>query len=699
MNEWIKGLCNKPRIKCSDCRHRKLAPFTEEIAYKHLAGDIVAGIYPLCKDEACHFLAADFDKSNWEDDVTAFLRTCELMKVPAYIERSRSGNGAHVWIFFETAITASLARKMGFVLLTETMQSGGMTDLQSYDRLFPNQDTMPEGGFGNLIALPLQKQARKMGNTEFLDSDFQPYPDQWFILSTIRKVTESTVKNVAEQYRENPEGNIGIQEFIIEPEEIRQTTLQIKTTQEKTAGTVQIILMNQLYIMKKHLASGMINRLMRLAAFKNPEFFRAQAIRMSTHDKPQIITCAENLPNALVLPRGCLEEVCAQLATFDYHFKITDKRETGAAISYTFSGTLTSDQQTAMNVLLQNEIGVLSAPTGFGKTVLGAYMIAQRKTNTLILVHRQELMEQWRERLSSFLDLPIKQIGMIGAGREKRTGNIDIAMLQSLNYRNEIKPYLKEYGQIIVDECHHISAVSFEQVMKKTAAKYILGLTATPIRKDGHHPIIFMQCGPIRHKIQTKHQIGQNNTEHLVMPRITLLTMPENQGKTKIHDLYAAIVADQHRNEMILQDIMEALQNGRKPLLLTERIEHLNFFKEALKTQVQNLIIFKGGMGKKERTTQKALMSAAKPDESRLIIATGKYIGEGFDDPELDTLFLAMPISWKGTLQQYVGRLHRNLASKKEVKVYDYVDINVPQLKRMYEKRISGYKALGYKLV
>ena len=440
----------------------------------------------------------------------------------------------------------------------------------------------------------------------------------------------------------------------------------------------------------------MINRLIRLAAFKNPEFFKAQSIRMSTHDKPRIITCADNLPNSLSLPRGCFEEVCSNLSFFDYKYSIIDKRESGNNILCDFNGTLTKEQQLAINILLQHEIGVLSAPTGFGKTVLGAYMIAQRKTSTLILVHRQELMEQWRERLSMFLNLPIKQIGIIGAGKDKRTGNIDIAMLQSLNYRNEIKTYVKNYGQIIVDECHHISAFSFEQVMKRTTAKYIVGLTATPIRKDGHHPIIFMQCGPIRHKVKTEYHLDQYNTEHVVLPRITSLTIQVASKKTEIHEIYAAIVAAKERNNMILQDIINALQKGRKPLLLTERIEHLSFFEESLKTQVKRLIIFKGGMGKKERNKQKKLMKTDSPDESRLIIATGKYIGEGFDDPELDTLFITMPISWKGTLQQYVGRLHRNLANKKEVIVFDYADINIPVLKRMYEKRLAGYKALGY---
>lgn len=698
VNEWIAGLCKKPKIKCSECNYRRLSPFTEEIVYKHLAGDIVVGLYPLCKDESCHFIAVDFDKSNWHEDVSAFLRTCYLMSISAYVERSRSGNGAHVWIFFENPVPAKLARKMGFVLLTETMRLGGMTDLQSYDRLFPNQDIMPEGGFGNLIALPLQKNARKIGNTEFIDTDFQPYPDQWFILSTIKKVPEHTIRTVAEQYKENPEGSIGISEFISEQDDIKQTTMQLQTEvmQKRTEGIIQIVMMNQLYIAKKHLAPTMINRLVRLAAFKNPEFFKAQSIRMSTHDKPRIITCADNLPNSLVLPRGCFEEVCSNLSSFDYKYSIIDKRESGNNILCDFNGTLTKEQQLSINILLQHEIGVLSAPTGFGKTVLGAYMIAQRKTSTLILVHRQELMEQWRERLSAFLDLPIKQIGIIGAGKNKRTGNIDIAMLQSLNYRNEIKAYVKNYGQIIVDECHHISAFSFEQVMKRTTAKYIVGLTATPIRKDGHHPIIFMQCGPIRHKVKTKYHLDQYNTEHVVLPRITSLTIQVGFEKTEIHEIYAAIVAAKERNNMILQDIINALQKGCKPLLLTERIEHLSFFEESLKTQVKRLIIFKGGMGKKERNKQKELMKTDSPDESRLIIATGKYIGEGFDDPELDTLFITMPISWKGTLQQYVGRLHRNLANKKEVIVYDYADINIPVLKRMYEKRLAGYKALGY---
>ena len=312
------------------------------------------------------------------------------------------------------------------------------------------------------------------------------------------------------------------------------------------------------------------------------------------------------------------------------------------------------------------------------------------------MVHRQQLLDQWHERLAMFLNLPAKSIGQIGGGKMERTGRVDIAVIQSLHRKEEVKDFVAEYGQVIVDECHHISAFTFEQVMKQVKAKYVVGLTATPTRKDGHHPIIYMQCGPSRFSMSARTMTETTPFEHKVIPRHTeFRTTPEVTDIT-IQDVYAALVDDAVRNEMIAADLLRAVQAGRSPLLLTGRTEHLQYFAAKLENAIKHVFVLKGGMGKKQRrTTAEALASVAE-GEPRVILATGSYIGEGFDDARLDTLFLAMPISWKGTLQQYVGRLHRLHDNKRVVQVYDYVDNQVPMLARMYERRLKGYGAIGY---
>ena len=327
---------------------------------------------------------------------------------------------------------------------------------------------------------------------------------------------------------------------------------------------------------------------------------------------------------------------------------------------------------------------------------VAAWLIANRKVNTLVLVHRQQLLDQWHERLAMFLNLPAKSLGQIGGGKMDRTGRVDIAVIQSLHRKEEVKDFVAEYGQVIVDECHHISAFTFEQVMKQVKAKYVVGLTATPTRKDGHHPIIYMQCGPARFSMSARTMTETSPFGHKVIPRYTeFRTRPELTDIT-IQDVYAALVDDAARNEMIAADLIRAVETGRSPLLLTGRTEHLQYFAARLENAVKHVFVLKGGMGKKQRRTIAEALASVAENQPRVILATGSYIGEGFDDARLDTLFLAMPISWKGTLQQYVGRLHRLHDNKRVVQVYDYVDDLVPMLARMYERRLKGYSAIGY---
>jgi len=665
----------------------------------HLSGRHTIGVYPLLPEETCFFLAADFDKDTWMEDAGAFLETCERMSVPAALERSRSGNGGHVWIFFEGPLQATMARKLGSAILTATMERLPRLGFESYDRFFPSQDTMPRGGFGNLIALPLQLGCREEGNTVFLDKRFNPYEDQWAFLSGIRKMKQREVEEIVLEARRMGR-IIGLRMSLTEEGVEDPWTLppsgakHEETIEGPFPDKVNIVRGNMVYIEKEGLPSAVINRLLRLAAFQNPEFYRAQAMRMSTFGKPRIISCAEDFGRHIGLPRGLLNEASAFFGAHGIRMEIKDERFSGVPLSVSFHGTLRPLQEKAANAIMEHDIGILSAPTAFGKTAVAAYLIAERKVNTLVLVHRKLLMDQWHERLRAFLEMAT---GQVGGGKNSKTGLIDIAMIQSLARKGIVSDIIAEYGQIIVDECHHVSAFSFEQVLKQAKARYVTGLTATPFRKDGHHPIIMMQCGPIRFRGDARKAACDRPFGHVVITRHTEFSMPGGSDDS-IQAVYTALMGDEKRNTMILDDILEVIEAGRVPLLLTERTGHVDEFAMMLKGFVKNILVIKGGMGKKKLKALMEQMASITEDEERVIIATGRCIGEGFDDSRLDTLFLAMPVSWRGTLQQYAGRLHRLHESKKEVRIYDYVDQKVPVLARMYEKRLRGYSALGYSI-
>ena len=701
--EWKKPLCGKPLAKCGNCRHRKFLPVTDEVIHHHLIGKHTVGVYPMLPDETCWFLAVDFDRNTWQEDARAFLTTCHKMALPAALERSRSGKGGHVWLFFKGPVPASMARKLGCAILTRTLEERHQLGLDSYDRFFPNQDTLPKGGFGNLIALPLQWGPRETGNSVFLNPEGDPYPDQWVFLSGLDRLPVETVETlVGEASRA---GKIISVRQIPTDEQLEEDPRPdfasgrrtIKPLPGPWPKQIRLVIKDLVYIEKEGLPPSILNALTQLAAFQNPEFYRAQAMRLPTFNLPRIIRCAEDFPQHIGLPRGCLEEVRLFLKDGGTAVTIDDQRNEPTPIGVHFRGELRPEQEEVARNVLGHENGILSAPTAFGKTVIAAWVIAQRKVSTLVLVHRKQLLDQWRDRLADFLDLPKNEIGQIGGGKGQPSGVIDVAVLQGLVRKGAVKDLVSEYSQVIVDECHHIPAFSFEQVLKKARARYVLGLTATPIRKDGHHPILFMQCGPLRYKGRAKKSVQDDPFEHVVLPRLTEFKLPPNKDLT-IQEIYNAMLFDQTRNDLIFDDLLIALEAGRSPLLLTERTEHLELLAGRLKNFARNMIILKGGMGKKQRTAISDQMKAIPDREERLILATGRYIGEGFDDARLDTLFLVMPISWRGTLQQYVGRLHRLHDNKRVVQVYDYVDKKVPMLMRMYNKRLIGYKDLGYKI-
>ena len=702
--EWNRLYCDKPRIKCGNCENREFLPLTDQTIYDHLTGKHTIGVYPLLPDDTCLLLAADFDKKSWQEDVVAFLNTCEELSVSAFLERSRSGNGGHVWIFFSKPIPASLARKLGCAILTRTMAKRHQIGFDSYDRLFPSQDTLPRGGFGNLIALPLQKHPREEGSSVFLDKTMQPFPDQWEFLSGVEKMQPSAVEAiVTKAMRAGEVIGVRMSQTSDEAEDDPWTLPPSGEKIEKPIKgilpkTIKAVYADLLYIKKEGLPSELLNRLVRLAAFQNPDFYKSQAMRLPTYNKPRIISCAEDFPNHIGLPRGCLKEADNLLDQLGVDLVIQDERTTGRPLRVGFKGKLRQPQKIAVKELRQYENGVLSAATAFGKTVIAAKLIAVRKRNTLILVHRRQLLDQWRQRLASFLGITESEIGQIGGGRKKITGRLDVGILQSLNHKGEINNIVADYGHVIIDECHHVSAFSFEQIMKKVKAKYILGLTATPVRKDGHHPIVIMQCGPIRFRVHAIDAAKARPFKHIMIPRLTGVQISPEKDQSSVQEIYKLLISDDDRNQLIAEDIIKAVQEGRSPLLLTERIDHLHILESLLSGKVDHLIILKGGMGKKQRTNLAEKLENISSGEERVLLATGRYIGEGFDDPRLDTLFLALPISWRGTLQQYAGRLHRMYGGKKEVHIYDYVDSQIPMLMRMYEKRLKGYKAIGYSI-
>jgi len=699
-NDFKPGICNKPKIKCTECKNSHFAPLDEEQIKNHLLGKHVLGLYPMTENDTCFLLAMDFDESTWGEDIKVVIKVCNDNNIPVYAERSRSGQGCHLWFFFEREMKASLARKFGTIILNLAMQACGNIKFDSYDRLFPSQDFLQKDGFGNLIALPLQKEAREQGNSVFIDANLNEIGDQWRYLAEVKRISDEFVT-----------GFCKLEMLIEASEENEKTDRKSKLDSIEKSDFPKAITLTRcsgLIVSKVGLSPKALFSIRRLATYANAEFYAKQAMRQSTFGTPRVTVLYDEDSENIILPRGLESDLVDKLNSAGVNYKTIDERNEGKIVNVDFKGNLTDHQSEALLKLSENTDGVLSATTGFGKTVIGAKIIAEKKCSTLILVHTKELAAQWKERLEQFLEIdeviekPRKNrsiIGQLGGGKNTINGIVDIAIMQSMFAQDKsVKQMIHQYGLVLVDECHHISSTNFNRILSATDAKYVYGLTATPIRKDGHHPIIFMQLGPIRYKVDAKQEAKKRDFEHFIVPRFTSTRMPlyKNQEEWHITEIYQHICESNYRNELIVSDVIRAIDSGRNPLVLTERTSHIEHLVKLMTNKDFEVIVLSGNLKTSQRKESLRKIRALEDNDRFVIIATGKLIGEGFDEARLDTLFMAMPIAWKGTIAQYAGRLHRKFEGKDEVLIYDYVDVHIPVLERMYHKRLTAYRSVGY---
>ena len=698
-NKFRPGVCNIREVPCGRCGNQSFKPLDEQAVYAHLTGPDVIGLYPLLPDNTCWLLAADFDGKSWDRDVAAFRDACRAEGVPVAIERSRSGNGGHAWIFFSQPVAAIDARRMGSFLITRAISARHTVDFSSYDRLFPNQDSMPKGGFGNLIALPLQHGPRRSGNSMFVDDDLVPFSNQWEYLAGIERMPAAKVEQIAERAHQSGQV-LGLGTGTSNrPDNMRRlagSSPGPRTSGAQLPSSINAVLDSKLRIPKAGLPSPVLSGLKRLAAFQNPEYYKRERMRLSVALTPRVIRCFGETRTHLELPRGCTAAATEFLKECGTKLQVTDRRESGSKIDAKFWGALTPDQAESQRAPANSETGILVAPPGSGKTVVAISLIASRKRNTLVLVNRGHLLDQWVNQLALFLDIEPEAIGRIGGGVRRKTGIIDVAMFQSVVRMGQVSDLIDGYGQVIVDECHHVSAFSYERVLSQVRSRFVAGFTATPRRRDGQDPITRMQMGPIVWESKADHMAAGLDVERKLIVRKTGFEYDGPDPEPPIQTIYGALQSDERRNELITSDIAKALSEGRSPIVLTERHIHLDLLAERLRKLADHVVVLKGGASAGARRKTLASLAGIRDDESRVLLAIGRYIGEGFDDSRLDTLFLTMPISWHGVVVQYTGRLNRPYPGKTELRVYDYADIEVPMLAGMFRRRLPGFRTVGF---
>ena len=693
-NEWVHGVCEKPRVKCSDCPNQNFPPLDHAAIHSHLIGRHTIGTYAIREDDSCIFLAADFDGDGWMQDIEEYRRAAEQMGISVGMERSRSGNGGHAWIFFASPVPAVLARRLGTLIVARATSFHWGMKLSTYDRFFPNQDTCPKGGFGNLIALPLQQEPRKSGNTLFLDDNFEPVSDQWAYLASLPKIDLAELQRLLEN---NFDAEKGIEPTESESLDLDESALNVIPQAVRRGdfkGTLKLLRNSQITIPLADVPTGLGAALKRLGTIANPLFYEKQRLRFPTINIPRFIFCGEEHDDRLLLPRGTLHDIEKLVSRAGGKVSITDRRPTPATADLSFIGTLSSTQSAAVDAMMGHVEGVLVAPPGAGKTVMACAAIARRSTHTLILVHRKQLLDQWSERLQTFLGISKNEIHILGKARY-HDAPVALGMFPTLARSEFPEALLAKYGHVIIDECHHVPAASFEAAMKRCTARYIFGLTATPNRKDGLQKILFLQCGPIRHRIDLDRSEEQSRT---VFVREFSLRLASEKDRLPIHQIWEHLIQSGERNRAIASDVSSALEEQRLCALLSDRKEHLSTLESLLREKLpeESICRIDGSTNQKLRTAiLNNLRSKACEGRPFVLLATASLLGEGFDMPELDTLFLTMPISFKGRLIQYAGRLHRFSEKKKPVRIYDYVEPDHPLTAQMYRKRITAYHKMG----
>ena len=734
-NNFWTNVCHKKikdGINCKNCKNRSYKTITKKDILNHLQGNAynasdVIGVYPLLSNGTCRFMVFDFDNHDkdaeekdfansddtWVEEVESMREICVLNGIEPLVERSRSGRGAHVWIFFDKPIAASLVRKFGFALLDKGAEQINLKSFKYYDRMLPAQDSLPEdSAVGNLIALPLQGKALQDGNSAFIDGNWNAYPNQWetlfnkprlsqeFLEEKIKEwsnIIDDIAANAAESDREKPWNRM--QHF----------------NKNDVEGKLHIILSNGIYVDNTNLKAAMQNRIRRMAAISNPVFYKNQAIGTSNYDTARWIYLGkDHLSGYIQIPRGLQDELWENIKQADIDYEMEDERQQGRKINVDFKGELRPEQDKALKELIRYDNGILHAATAFGKTVVSSAIIAQKKINTLIILESSALIEQWKEALEKFLNinegLPTYEtktgrvrkrkslIGTLQGAHDSMTGIIDIAMAGSLCKNGKYHKMMNEYGLVLIDECHHSASETIANVLKEVKAKYVYGVTATPKRGDGLEKINYMLIGPIRYSYTAKEKAKEQGIQHLVYPRFTMTVPPRGVITDKMHpnEAYEIIHNNDVRDEQIIEDVKNCVAAGRTPVVLSRYKDHSEKFYERLKSYADHVFLMTGNNSKKEHRKILEQMHQVDKNESLILIATGSLVGEGFDFPRLDTLFMATPVSFRGVVEQYAGRLNRDYAGKENVIIYDYVDNHIPMFNNMYMKRLKAYKQIGY---
>ena len=682
---WRKGM---------DRRSAVHLPRTPQVVAAHLVGDLFMGLYPLLPKNTCQFVVADFDGATAMLDALAYVKAARAAAVPAALEISQSGRGAHVWIFFTDTLPAATARAVGTTLLHEAMLLRGSMDLRSYDRLFPNQDVLPDGGFGNLIAAPLYGRRRKEGLTTFLDlGTLEPHEDQWAFLSTLDRLSPGDAERLARNAKRSTTGT-----------DVAMISRSAATrVHPALPPVVHAELGAGLSIETAQLTPAALATFKHTAAMANPKFYELQRLRKSTWDTPRFIRGYDlTLDDRLILPRGLRHTVASIVDRAGSRLVVADVRNSGQEIDVAFAAELTTKQSAAVGALLAHDDGLLVAPPGSGKTVMGCAVIAERGTSTLILVDRKALADQWRMRVEQFLGI---KPGQLGGGRRKLTGTVDIALLPSLARRDDIATLTREYGHVLVDECHHLGAAAYEHSVKAIAAQFWLGLTATPTRRDGLGQLVTWQLGPVRHTMTDEEQGTLAAAIHGEAGPRRLLFLHDTEFKAGDVDLDAPgalaevhrrLALDEARNTLIANDVAAALTRGRNCLVLTRRVAHVEALTAMLSERGHQALVLQGAMSTTNRRAVVERLDNAKSGDGLLVIGTTPFIGEGFDAPALDTLFLAGPISYDGLLVQCAGRVIRSAPGKDVAEVHDYHDQATPILAASLQRRMPGYRTLGF---